>query len=134
MSPEQNAAVVQGMFDAFAGADLPAILEALAPDVEWVCEGPAIIPYAGTRQGEAGVVEFLTAMVGTLDMPLVYTESVIAQGDQVVTHGRFSATVKATGKSFECRCAHVVTVRNGKIVQFLDFADTALIAAAYTPD
>lgn len=134
MSPEQNTAVVEGMFNAFAGADLPGILEVLAPDVDWIFEGPAAIPYAGSWKGENGVMGFLTAMVGTLDMPVFIQESVIAQGDQVVNTGRFSGTVKATGKSFDCACTHVLTLQGGKVTRFLDFADTALIAAAYTAD
>ena len=132
MSASANTAIVEGMFAAFAGADLPAILETLAADVDWVFEGPAAIAYAGRFNGVDGVVSFLTAMIGTLDRPVFVQESILAEGDKVVNTGRFSGTVKSTGKAFECACVHVLTLRDGKITQFLDFADTAQIAAAYT--
>lgn len=108
------------------------VLAVLSSDVGWVLEGPAVIPYAGRWHGIDGVAGFLTAMVTTPDTHAVVTQSVIAQADQVITAGRFSGTVKATDKAFECANAHVLTLREGKVTRFLDFADTAQVAAAYT--
>jgi uncharacterized protein len=132
MNEQENAALVHGMYDAFARGDLQAILDLQAPDTEWVFDGPQAIPYAGRWTGVSGVQNFIVAMVTTLDNPVLSTDHYIAQGDRVVTTGRFSAVVKATGKQFDCAIAHVLTFKDGKVAGFIDFADTARIADAYT--
>ncbi len=39
--------------------------------------------------------------------------------------------VKATGRSYETEWAHVFTLREGKIVEFREFADSAAVAEAF---
>ena len=55
----------------------------------------------------------------------------IAQDDRVVTIGRYKATVNETGKTMDGPIVHVFTIRDGKVVRFLDFGDTAMMADAY---
>jgi len=131
MSEQQNAALIQSLYDAFSRGDLPFILDRLTEDVEWTLEGPSIIPYAGKRKGIAQVKEFFEALVGTQTNMILTMGPLMAQGDQVSGLGRYAATVVATGRSFDTPVGHFFTVRDGKISRFVDLVDTAANADAY---
>jgi ketosteroid isomerase-like protein len=132
MSEQQNTALIQEMYAAFARGDVAAILSHLTDDVEWTTEGPPIIPYTGKMVGPAKVQDFFKALGGTQENMKLTTDSFIAQGDKVATTGRYSGVVKATGKRFDCPVAHIFTIRDGKVSKFLDFMDTAHMVEAYT--
>jgi uncharacterized protein len=46
--------------------------------------------------------------------------------------GTYGATVTATGKRFDLSLVHVWTVENGKVKRFVNFADAAKVAEAFT--
>ena len=50
----------------------------------------------------------------------------MATDEVVVALGDYSATCKATGKSFKAPFAHVWKLQHGKVVVFQQFTDTAL--------
>lgn len=131
MNEQQNTALIQKLYDAFARGDVQTILDNLTDDVAWQMDGPAIIPFTGRRTGPAEVRGFFEALSATQQNMKLTTERFIAQGDGVATLGRYAATVTATGKSFDSAVAHFFTIRDGKVAQFVDVGDTAAIADAY---
>ena len=56
MSEQQNTQRVKEVYAAFVRGDIPAVLEALADDVEWVSPGPSDLPWAGTFRGKQAVL------------------------------------------------------------------------------
>jgi ketosteroid isomerase-like protein len=132
MSEQQNTALIQKLYDAFAQGDVQTILDNLTDDVEWTLEGPSIIPFAGKRKGPSQVLGFFQALAGTQQNMKLTTDVWAAQGDVVATLGRYSGTVTATGKSFDTAVAHFFTIRGGKVSRFVDVGDTAQFAEAYT--
>jgi hypothetical protein len=53
MSAEENVKTVQEGYAAFGRGDVPAILELLTDDIEWIEPGPPdVIPVAGTYRGK----------------------------------------------------------------------------------
>jgi ketosteroid isomerase-like protein len=133
MNENDNITLVQNMYAAFGRGDIQTILGHLAPDVEWTLNGPAVIPYSGKKTGPDQVLTFFEALATTQEHQKLTIDEYIAQGDHVVTVGRYSATVKATGKRIDSLVAHIFTVRNGKVTRLLDFVDTAHEAEAYIP-
>ena len=131
MTPEENTRIVKQTYAAFASGDMDALFANYAADVQWEVYGPASVPTTGTRRGLDGIREFF----GTLDQAMTARSfeprEFIAQGDQVVVLGHYQWTAKATGKPFDANWAHVVTLRDGKIVRFREFTDTAAAAAAF---
>src|ERR1051325_6283318 len=51
-----NVAIVNGAYDAFAKGDVPAVLDALADDVDW--HAPGTLPHGGQFSGKDGVGSF----------------------------------------------------------------------------
>ena len=128
----ENVALIKKMYDAFGRGDVQTILDSLTPDVEWVFDAPDAIPYAGRRRGPADVTGFFSAIAATEEGQCLESSEFMTSGDEVITLGTYSATARATGKSFSVRLAHVFTVRDGKVSRFLNFTDTAAIAEAHT--
>jgi len=123
--------IVQKLYEAFGRGDLPAILSHLAEDVTWKYLGPAEIPFGGTRHGKEQVAQFFAAIAGSLEVQDFGVDRFIAQGDMVVALGHERMRVKTTGRTYETQWAHVFTVRDGKIVEFREYADTAAVAEAF---
>jgi hypothetical protein len=132
MSEQQNAALIQKLYDAFGRGDIQTILDNLTPDVAWGMEGPETVPFTGQRKGPSEVMGFFEALASTQSNQKLTTECFVAQGDTVATLGRYAGTVVATGKNFDSRVAHFFTIRNGKVARFVDIGDTAALAEAYT--
>ena len=129
---QENSRLIQGVYDAFEQGNIQHILDRVTGDVEWVNEGPESIPYAGRYDGREAVPRFFQALASTTENGRVKADELIAHGDKVVGIGRFTAKVKATGKSIDVPIAHVFTIRGGKIGKWIGYADTARVVEAYT--
>ena len=121
---EQSVDVVRGVYEAFGRGDVPAVLGAMADDIEWhEAEG---MPYGGVYHGGEAVAQNVFGPI-TQDVVdfAVTAEEFIASGDAVAAVVRYTGTGKATGKQLNLPVVHVWDVRNGKIAQFRQFIDTA---------
>ncbi len=127
-----NVALVKKMYDAFGRGDVQTILDHLTADIDWQFDAPAVIPYSGRRRGPAEVAGFFAGIAATEANQRLEMAEFMASGDEVITLGSYSATVKATGKSFSVRLAHIFTIRNGMVSRFLNFLDTAAMAEAHS--
>jgi ketosteroid isomerase-like protein len=127
MSEEQNVDVVRKGYEAFGRGDINGLLAQLDPDVEWRTPGPADLPTAGQRRGLDGVQEFFQTLSGLVETLRFEPKQFIAQGDMVMVIGDDTSRVKATGTTLEIRFVHAFTVRNGKVVAFEEYIDTAAL-------
>jgi len=121
---------VQNIFAAFGQGNIPAVLQALAPDVEWVVSGPQAVAFSGTRRGRDQVVQFFAALGQTVDIQAFEPKEFIAQGDVVVVVGMERLRFKATGKMAENHWVMVFTFRDGQVARFREYDDTHALAAA----
>ena len=121
---EQSVDVVRGVYEAFGRGDLPAVLGAMADDIEW--HEAAGMPYGGVYHGGEAVAQNVFGPI-TQDIPdfAVKPEEFIASGDSVAAVVRYTGTGKTTGKQLSLPVVHIWDVRNGKIAQFRQFIDTA---------
>ena len=105
--------------------DMTPLLSLYSDDVEWHVPAMENVPFAGPRRGIAAVRDFFAAVTEGLDVLQFEPHEYIAQGDKVVALGRYSWRVKATVREFSSDFAHVCTIRDGKIVRFHEYMDTA---------
>ena len=95
MSAEESVKTAQAGYAAFGRGDLPAILELLTDDIEWIEPGPAdVIPTAGTYRGKEEVAGFFAALGGNLEVHKFEPHKFIAQDDDVVVLISTEATVR----------------------------------------
>jgi uncharacterized protein len=131
MSEEANVQAAQAGYAAFGRGDMPAILEMLADDIEWVDPGPAgLLPTAGTHRGKDAVMAWFGTLGGNVDFEVFEPREFIAQGDKVVVLIHSESTARSTGKKLTQEHAHVHTYRDGKLAHFVEYVDTAPIMEA----
>ena len=127
------AEVVRRQYLASAAGDLAALRATLAPDVEWT--EMAGFPLAGTYRTPDGVTSHVMEALGRdWDGWTAHDDRYVVDGENVVVLARYTARHRSTGKALAVRVAHHFVVRGGLIVRFEQFADTALVRAAMTPD
>ena len=117
---------VRDLYAAFARGDVPTVLGALAVDVSWnEAEG---FPHGDTYLGPDAVLRnvFMT-LDAEWDEFTVTPREFVANADTVVALGEYSATYKATGKSFTAPFVHVWKIRDGKVAAFQQHTDTAVV-------
>jgi hypothetical protein len=132
MSVEENVQAAKEGYAAFGRGDVPAILELLADDIEWIEPGPPdVLPAAGTYRGKEEVGRFFATIGENLEMHKFEPHEFIAQDDHVVALVSTEATVKPTGRKVANHLAHVWTFRGGKLARFEAFSDTAAGVAAH---
>ncbi len=122
----ENAAVIDGLYQAFAEGDIPAALEPMAPDIVWnEAEG---FPYADNNPyvGPEAVLNGVFARIGAEweYWNLTDIELHDVSGNKVLATLRYDAKHKATGKTIDSQTAHLWTLRDGKIIGFQQFTDT----------
>jgi ketosteroid isomerase-like protein len=135
MQEEQNTKLVQDAYAAFGRNDIPTILSYLADDIVWVgVYGAAShVPTSGERRGKAAVDEFFKQVAEHVKFDQFEPREFLATGDKVVVLGHYAATTPVK-KSFKSDFAMVFTLRNGKVIRFQEFCDSAAVNDAYMPD
>ena len=124
-----NAAIVRQLYDAFAHGDVSSALGALDPQVEW--RVPSGSPYAGIYRSPQAVAEQVFGrLMQEWDDWQMSVDQVLDAGEHVVVLGTESGTHRRTGRRAEASAAHVLRLRNGKVVAFTDYVDTHAVAQA----
>ena len=127
---EDNLDVVRRGYDAFGRGDIDALLELFDEQIQWVTPGPSELATSGRRTGRQEVGQFFASVNELFDVQRFEPREYIAQGDRIVVLGEETARVRATGKTLDLDWVHVFTLRNGKVVAFQEFFDTAAVVAA----
>jgi uncharacterized protein len=128
MSDALNA--VRSFYAYLARGDVPAVLAGLAPDIEWT-EAERFPYYGGTWRGPDAIVKGLFEPLGRdWTSFAVNAEQFVTEGNHVVSLGRYVGTHRGTGRSVTAAFAHHWTVRDGKIVRFVQHTDTAKVLEA----
>jgi uncharacterized protein len=121
-----NRDLIQSLYAAFAEGDAATVLGAMHPEVEWnEAESSPYAdqnPYVGPGRVGEGVFGRIMA-----DFPnfAVSPEQFVADGEVVVAMGRYRGTHKVTRKALDAQFTHAWTIRNGKVVRFQQYTDTA---------
>jgi ketosteroid isomerase-like protein len=129
---EQSGEMIKGVYDAFAQGDVPAVLGAFSPEIEWYeAEG---MPYGGLHRGPEAVAQKVFGPISEdVEGFAVVPEQLIASGDTVAAVVRYTGTGSATGKTLDLPVVHVWDVRDGKVQRFRQFVDTMEFAEVVPP-
>ncbi|MET7461698.1 nuclear transport factor 2 family protein [Nonomuraea sp. NPDC005501] len=125
--------VVIRYVEAVRDGDADVIHDSFAEDATW--HYPGDLPISKVWRGRDAIVnDFLGGMgpvlvPGTMKIELVGT---IAEGDRVVAEWTSKART-VYGGTYDNRCAGIYTVRDGKIVSVVEYADTRHVAATLFP-
>ncbi|MBS0192364.1 MAG: nuclear transport factor 2 family protein [Planctomycetes bacterium] len=125
----QNLRLVQGLYEAFGARDRERILEIMHPEIEWIQnEG---FPGGGLHKGAVHVLDdVLSQFRHDWDNWRARVTEWHDAGATVIAIGVYEGTYKATGKQLVAAFAHVYDIKDGRVVRFRQFTDTALILEA----
>ena len=128
---EQHVNIVRGLYAAFATGDIPTIISALDPKVEW-WEAENFIyadknPYVGPDAVLTGV---FMRIAEEWDGFTVSPDGVLDAGDIAIGYGHYAGVYKQNSARVRAQFAHFFTFRDGKIVKFQQYTDTAQFADA----
>lgn len=122
--------LVWNFYEALGRGDVAALVELLAPELEWT-EAERFPYYGGTWRTPQAVVDGLLAPLSRDWSAFSATaQRFIAEGDQVVALGAYRGTHRDTHRSFTAPFAHVWRVRDRKLAGFVQYTDTAKVLEA----
>lgn len=125
-----NVGLVRSVYDNFVKGDIPAVLAAFDPEVEWVESAQDYLPFRGTHHGPEGVAAgVFAAVMEHFEEFAVVPERFHDAGDVVVVEGRAVGKTKS-GQLLDAPAAWVWTVRAGRIVANHNYHDTEAFRVA----
>lgn len=122
-----NVELLKNLYGAFGRGDIPAVLDAMSPDINWhEAESNPYMPSGEAWVGPEAVLNNLFMKLGAeWDGFAVHPKSFYGAGDSVIVEARYTGTFKATGKSMDAQVCHVWDVKDGKVARFQQYVDTA---------
>ena len=127
MSEHPDCALIRRGYEAFGKGDMATVMQ-LLQQTEWhEAEGA---PQGGVYQGSEAIVNgvFGPLLQQLQDFVVTPQEITPAGDDRVLAVGSY--TGHGAGGALDARFAHLWTVREGKVLRFEQFADTALLRRA----
>jgi ketosteroid isomerase-like protein len=126
--PREPLEVVRGLY---AATDGSAVLALVDPKVVWEVHAPPGVPFGGAYPGVEGTAAFLRAIDESIELLDSARDEMFAAGDRVVVLGRQTIRVKATGKTLTHSWVHLFRVKDGRILRFDEWLDSAKVLEAF---
>ena len=122
-----NVTLLKGLYDAFGRGEMPIVLGAMHPGIQWhQAESNPYMPSGEAFVGPNAVMNnVFMRLGGEWDGFSVHPKTFYGAGDSVVVEARYTGTYKATGKSMDAQVCHIWDVKNGKATRFQQYMDTA---------
>lgn len=118
---KNNVEIVAALYEAFTRRDIPAILQAIDPEI--TITQTEQLPWGGSFRGIEGLQTFFGKLFENVESQ-VTPEEIIDAGEKVVVFGKTRGRAKKSGKEFDVRAVHVWTLRDGKGLKFEPNVDT----------
>lgn len=117
---------IKAAYAAFGRNDPSVLFAAMDPAVSWnEAEGNPLAdrnPYVGAQAiGEGVFGRLLGAIDGFSAVPVTFIDGT----DDVVVLGRYGGTMKASGAPLDAQFCHVYRFRDGKVMSFQQYTDSA---------
>jgi uncharacterized protein len=121
-----NLTLVQSVYDAFGRGDIPSVLAAMAPDLRWIAAEHSPYDRGKPYVGPDEVLQHVFMPIGAnWEAFAIVPERFLDAGDTIVMEGRYGGTYKSTGRKTNAQVVHVWVVRDGKLIEFRQYTDTA---------
>ena len=122
----QNKQTIEDLYAAFGRGDIPFILGVFHPEIEWwEAEGFVYAdknPYRGPQAVLGGV---FARLANEWESFKATPDEVLDAGETVVACGHYTGKFLPTERDVRAQFAHVFKFRDGKIVRFQQYTDTA---------
>jgi uncharacterized protein len=120
---QENVEIVRSSIASYNSDGLEAAMAFLDPEVEWFMN--LEWPEAPIFRGHDGIRELSSLLRDVLGEVRIEPEQFVDAGDDVVVFGRLRVIGTGSGVATESHRAWVYTLREGRIIRQLTFADDA---------
>ena len=132
---ERNTEILKEAFETWhdsKGGSVDHWLSIMSDEIDFrsLADGEGGLNFTQQVESRADMKQYFDGLTSDMEMIHYTVDRYIAQGDAVVAMGRTAWRVKATGNEFETPKVDVVRFKNGKIISFFEYYDTAKILAA----
>jgi ketosteroid isomerase-like protein len=128
--------VVGALYAAFGRGDVAGMLEQVDPDVDWSVEveapGAELVPMFRNGRGHDAVLAYFGG-VADLEIHAFDPHAFHVAGDTVLVEIRIDFTHRTTGKRGRFDEIHHWIVRDGRVVRYRPFVDTATYIETHRP-
>jgi hypothetical protein len=129
-------ATVQALYGAFGRGDLAGLFELLHPEVDWsvtvTAAGGELVPMLRNGIGHDAARHYFEG-VAQLEMHVFEVGRILADGDVAVAEVHFEATHRSTGRRAAIDELHRWVVREGLVVRYRPYVDTAALIELFRP-
>ncbi|RUX33829.1 nuclear transport factor 2 family protein [Mesorhizobium sp. M2A.F.Ca.ET.042.01.1.1] len=124
--------IVSNLYKAYADRDIEGALSQCAEDVvfRWIAD-PRQSRHAGTAHGKQEFLSRLLALDDDFEYRHFVPVEIIDGGDKVAAQVEIHMTRRTTGEELIMRTANFWTVRDGEIIEMVEYYDTALAASVF---
>jgi len=122
-----NVQFAKDIYTAFGRGDIPAVLAMFDPEVQWrEAEGNPYQLDGAAWIGPQAILEKLFVRIGSEWEGFTVTVCTLHDaGEYVVMEGRYTGTYKPSNQSIDAQVSHVLRFRDGKLLSFQQYVDTA---------
>lgn len=125
MSEEATRAAVKDLYASYAARDFARVAALLADDIDWIIYAPMhVFPFAGHRAGKAAVLAALGGIETDYSIESYVPKVMIAEDDWASVMSDVAFKQRSTGRLLRFNIADFMRVRDGRIVEFREFANT----------
>lgn len=132
MNEQENTKLAGHMYETFMAGDVEAFLNLFSDDAAWQSPEIENVPLSVKFSGREKLAGFISGIDKYEEFLKMEPTEFIAQGDRVVVLGNYLARSKMTGKQYATDFAHIITVADGKVINFYEFFDNAAAGRAHT--
>jgi uncharacterized protein len=133
MTTQSAKTTVESFFTAFGKGDIQGLIntfdEASIITAVRTAERTGTQLY-GTYNGKDGVQAFISNLGANFNTKTFTIDNIVGEGDIAFANGKFTHELKATGKIFSSDWALMCKVKNGKILEYHFYEDSASFVEA----
>jgi ketosteroid isomerase-like protein len=118
-------AAVNDLYAAYSSRNFQRIAEIIDEDIDWIIYGPVhVFPFAGQRRGRTAVLEAMGSIAKDFSLERYEPRIVIVEGDRAAVMSEVAFTQRSTGRMLSMQLANFLRFRNGRLIEFREFANT----------
>lgn len=122
---EKNVGIIRGMYEASAKGDKASAIACLDPEVVWRLAENFIYAGEKPRVGPDEVLEGFKRIDEEWEGFAVTPMELLDAGDTVIAKGYYTGTHRKSGKRLRAQFAHFYDLRDGRVIRFQQYTDTA---------
>jgi ketosteroid isomerase-like protein len=125
--------LVRKLYAARVAGDVEAMMAWAAPEVHFALAGdPTACPVAGQVSGADKLRPQLAQLVQGFTFNSYDITALVVEGSRAAVRGKANITAVKSGATVDMELADFIEVKDGRVVSFVQFCDTAMVAKIST--